>query len=116
MKHYLMLPQDTVRVLPPEGEDPACIELVCERTLMLFRTDMLHSVSLFSNVLVDRTREQALGFTGPDALFGVEYLVLLPESHPAFASFTQALRPFVPPILAADYRPLTCDQNGHHSE
>ena len=116
MKHYLMLPQDTIRVLPPEGDDPACIELVCERTLMLFRTDALKNVTQFTGVLVDKTREQALGFTGPDALFGVDYLVLLPQSHPARAAFTEALRPFVPPIETAPYRPLTCDQNGHHHD
>lgn len=115
MKHYLMLPQDTIRVLPPEDGESACVELFCERTAIYFPLETL-TVTLFSGVLVDKTRERALGLAGPDALFGTDYLVLLPESHPAFADFFAGLQPRIPPVAEAEYRPLTCDQNGHHHD
>ena len=113
MKHYLMLPQDTIRVLPPEGEDRACVELFCERVAIYFPVETL-TVTRFTGVLVDKAREDALGLCGPDALFGTEYLVLLPQSHPEFAAFCTAIRPYVPETETKAYRPLTCDQNGHH--
>lgn len=114
MKHYLMLPQDTIRILPPEDGTPGCIELVCERTMIDFMLDELTDVRLLTNVRVDKRRETALGFAGKDALFGADYLVLLPESHPDYAQFLAELRRYVPQIGTAEYRPLTCDQNGHH--
>ena len=116
MKHYQMLPQDTIRILPPDFDNPAYIELMCERTMIFFRLDELTDVSLREHVRVDKTFEDALSFTGKDALFGAEYLVLLPQSHPYFAAFSAALRQYVPEIRTAEYRPLTCDQNGHHDE
>lgn len=114
MKHYLMLPQDSIRLLPPEGGAPGCIELVCERSLILFMLDALTEVRLLHGVPVDRKRETALGFSGRDALLGMDFLVLLPESRPDFAAFLAELRQHVPEITEAEYRPLTCDQNGHH--
>ena len=113
MKHYLMLPQDTIRVLPPEDGQEACVELFCERVAIYFPVETL-TVTHFTGVLVDKAREDALGLCGPDALFGTEYLVLLPQSHPYFAAFSAALRQYVPEIGTAEYRPLTCDQTGHH--
>ena len=81
MKHYLMLPQDTIRVLLPEDGQEACVELFCERVAIYFPVETL-TVTHFTGVLVDKAREDALGLCGPDALFGTEYLVLLPQSHP----------------------------------
>ncbi len=115
MKHYLMLPQDTVRVLPPEGDEGACVELFCERAAVYFPVETL-TVTHFTGVLVDKTREEALGLCGPDALFGTDYLVLLPQSHPGFAAFDAEIRPYVPEMKTKAYRPLTCDQNGHHHD
>ena len=70
----------------------------------------------FTGVLVDKAREDALGLCGPDALFGTEYLVLLPQSHPEFETFDETIRRYVPEIETKPYRPLTCDQNGHHHD
>ena len=83
MKHYQMLPQDTIRILPPDFDNPAYIELMCERTMIFFRLDELTDVSLREHVRVDKTFEDALSFTGKDALFGAEYLVLLPAEEAA---------------------------------
>ena len=74
------------------------------------------TVTRFTGVLVDKAREDALGLCGPDALFGTEYLVLLPQSHPEFETFYEAIRRYVPEIETKPYRPLTCDQNGHHHD
>ena len=74
------------------------------------------TVTHFTGVLVDKTREDALGLCGPDALFGTEYLVLLPQSHPGFETFDETIRRYVPEIETKPYRPLTCDQNGHHHD
>ena len=115
MKHDLMLPQDTIRVLPPEDGQEACVELFCERVAIYFPVETL-TVTRFTGVLVDRAREDALGLCGPDALFGMDYLVLLPQSHPEFAAFDAAIRPYVPEIKTKAYSPLTCDQNGHHHD
>ena len=115
MKHYLMLPQDTIRVLPPEDGQEACVELFCERVAIYFPVETL-TVTRFTGVLVDKTREDALGLCGPDALFGTEYLVLLPQSHPGFETFDETIRRYVPEIGTKPYRPLTCDQNGHHND
>ena len=41
MKHYLMLPQDTIRVLPPEDGQEACVELFCERVAIYFPVETL---------------------------------------------------------------------------
>lgn len=78
MKHYLTLPQDTIRVLLPEDGQEACVELFCERVAIYFPVETL-TVTRFTGVLVDKAREDALGLCGPDALFGTEYLVLLPR-------------------------------------
>ena len=102
MKHYLMLPQDTIRVLTPEDGQEARGETL--------------TVRHFTGVLVDKAREDALGLCGPDALFGTEYLVLLPQSHPEFETFDETIRRYVPEIETKPYRPLTCDQNGHHHD
>ena len=115
MKHYLMLPQDTIRVLLPEDGQEACVELFCERVAIYFPVETL-TVTRFTGVLVDKAREDALGLCGPDALFGTEYLVLLPQSHPGFETFYEAIRRYVPEIETKPYRPLTCDQNGHHHD
>ena len=69
MKHYLMLPQDTIRVLLPEDGQEACVELFCERVAIYFPVETL-TVMHFTGVLVDKAREDALGLCGPDALFG----------------------------------------------
>ena len=47
---------------------------------------------------------------------GTDYLVLLPQSHPEFETFYEAIRRYVPEIETKPYRPLTCDQNGHHHD
>ena len=55
MKHYLMLPQDTIRVLPPEDGQEACVELFCERVAIYFPVETL-TVTHFTGVLVDKAR------------------------------------------------------------
>ena len=84
--------------------------------MIFFRLDELTDVSLREHVRVDKTFEDALSFTGKDALFGAEYLVLLPQSHPEFETFDETIRRYVPEIETKPYRPLTCDQNGHHHD
>ena len=117
MKHYLMLPQDTIRVLLPEDGQEACVELFCERVRAMEEEgtvsywSILFNAENFSDML-----EDALGLCGPDALFGTEYLVLLPQSHPGFETFDETIRRYVPEIETKPYRPLTCDQNGHHHD
>lgn len=63
MKHYLMLPQDTIRVLPPEDGQEACVELFCERVAIYFPVETL-TVTHFTGVLVDKAREDALASVG----------------------------------------------------
>lgn len=63
MKHYLMLPQDTIRVLLPEDGQEACVELFCERVAIYFPVETL-TVTHFTGVLVDKAREDALGLCG----------------------------------------------------
>ena len=89
--------------------------MFCERVAIYFPVETL-TVTRFTGVLVDKAREDALGLCGPDALFGTEYLVLLPQSHPEFETFDETIRRYVPEIETKPYRPLTCDQNGHHHD
>lgn len=60
MKHYLMLPQDTIRVLPPEDGQEACVELFCERVAIYFPVETL-TVTRFTGVLVDKALRGCAG-------------------------------------------------------
>ena len=57
MKHYLMLPQDTIRVLPPEDGQEACVELFCERVAIYFPVETKRGSRVTGRVR-DKAHEQ----------------------------------------------------------
>lgn len=36
MKRYMLLPEDTIELLPQDGEAESAVSVFCERTLILF--------------------------------------------------------------------------------
>ena len=114
-KYSELIAQKEGELAQAEKQEQQLYELFCERVAIYFPVETL-TVTHFTGVLVDKTREDALGLCGPDALFGTEYLVLLPQSHLGFETFDETIRRYVPEIETKPYRPLTCDQNGHHHD
>ena len=98
MNRYILIPEDTIRVLPPEDGVEAAIEIFCSRTVIYF--------------------EIAHCFTAADRLLGREQMVLVPTDRADYAAFLAGLRTYAPKTLdfskEADYIPESCDHNGHH--
>ena len=106
MNRYVLIPEDTLRILPPEDGAGAALEIFCSR--------LLH------HVRVDRELVDALCFTAADRLLEQPQKVLIPTNRPDYAAFLADLRHYAPPTLdfskeADDIAP-SCDHNGHHFE
>ena len=70
MKRYMLLPEDTIELLPQDGEAESAVSVFCERTLILFPCSKIESVSLLRNVREDRRKpEDCLCICAHDALF-----------------------------------------------
>ena len=68
MNRYILIPEDTIRVLPPEDGAEAAVEIFCSRTVIYFEIAQVRDVCLMHNVLTKRGRADALCFTAADRL------------------------------------------------
>ena len=118
MNRYILIPEDTLRILPPEDGAEAAIEIFCSRTVIYFEIPQIRSVCLMHNVLSERRRVDALCFTAADRLLEREQMVLVPTNRDDYAAFLAGFRAYAPETLdfsaEADYIPESCDHNGHH--
>ena len=120
MNRYILIPEDTLRILPPEDGAGAAIEIFCSRTVIYFEVDEIEAVCLLHRVRADRELVDALCFTAADRLLEQPQKVLIPTNRPDYAAFLVDLRHYAPPTLdfskeADDIAP-SCDHNGHHFE
>ena len=60
MNRYILIPEDTIRVLPPEDGVEAAVEVFCSRTVIFFDISQIQDVCLMHNVLSNRRRVDAL--------------------------------------------------------
>ena len=67
MNRYILIPEDTIRVLPPEDGVEAAVEVFCSRTVIFFDISQIQDVCLMHNVLSNRRRVDALCFTAAGA-------------------------------------------------
>lgn len=119
MKHYMLLPEDTIELLPQDGEAESAVSVFCERTLILFPCSKIESVSLLRNVREDRRKpEDCLCICAHDALFDAPQEVLVPIHRDGFEKFRAELAAVRPELFEQlpeqeDVRE-TCDQTGSH--
>ncbi len=119
MKRYMLLPEDTIELLPQDGEAESAVSVFCERTLILFPCSKIESVLLLRNVREDRRKpEDCLCIRARDALFDTPQEVLVPIAGPDFTAFRAKLAAVRPELFTAlsereDVRE-TCDQTGSH--
>lgn len=119
MKRYMLLPEDTIELLPQDGEAECAVSVFCERTLILFPCSKIESVLLLRNVREDRRKpEDCLCICAHDALFDAPQEVLVPIARPDFAAFRAKLAAVRLELFTAlsereDVRE-TCDQTGSH--
>ena len=116
MNRYVLIPEDTLRILPPEDGAGAAIEIFCSRTVIYFEIAQLREVCLLHHVRADRELVDALCFTAADRLLEQPQKVLIPTNRPDYAAFLADLRHYAPPTLdfskeADDIAP-SCDHNG----
>ena len=118
MNRYILIPEDTIRVLPPEDGAEAAIEIFCSRTVIYFEIAQVQDVRLMHNVLTKRGRTDALCFTAADRLLERGQMVLVPTDRDDYEAFLAAFRAYAPETLdfskEADYIPESCGHNGHH--
>ena len=74
MNRYILIPEDTIRVLPPEDGVEAAIEIFCSRTVIYFEIAQILDVCLMHNVLTKCGRADALLLHGggPPAWAGTD--------------------------------------------
>ena len=119
MKRYMLLPEDTIELLPQDGEAECAVSVFCERTLILFPCSKIESVLLLRNVREDRRKpEDCLCIRARDALFDTPQEVLVPIHRDAFEKFRAELAAVRPELFEQlpeheDVRE-TCDQTGSH--
>lgn len=119
MKEYVLLPEDTIEVLPEEtGAEPA-VSVFCERTMIIFPCSDIESLKLLQRVTKDHKHPvDCLCFTAKDALFETRQAVLVPVTRPDYAAFCEALKAVRPELfeglLVEAYVHETCDQTGSH--
>ena len=99
MNRYILIPEDTIRVLPPEDGAEAAIEIFCSRTVIYFEIAQVRDVCLMHNVLTKCGRADALCFTAADRLLEREQMVLVPTDRADFAAFLVGLRTHAPKTL-----------------
>ena len=116
MNRYTLIPEDTIRILPPEDGAEAAIEIFCSRTVIYFEIAALRSVCLTHGVPYGSGRGDALAFEADDRLLGSRQLVYIPVNRPDYALFLADLRRYAPDTLdfsqEADYLPLSCRHDG----
>ena len=117
MNRYTLIPEDTIRVLPPEDGAAAAIEIFCSRTVIYFEISGIEDVCLLHGVPVGNARADALRFTACDRLLEQKQQVLVPVNRPDYAEFLQSLQKYAPQTLdftkEADFLPQTCRHDGH---
>ena len=86
MNRYILIPEDTIRVLPPEDGVEAAVEVFCSRTVIFFDISQIQDVCLMHNVLSNRRRVDALCFTAADRLSGNRWC-LSPRTEPIMQRF-----------------------------
>lgn len=99
MNRYVLIPEDTLRILPPEDGAGAAIEIFCSRTVIYFEIAQLREVCLLHHVRADRELVDALCFTAADRLLEQPQKVLIPTNRPDYAAFLADLRHYAPPTL-----------------
>ena len=119
MKRYMLLPEDSIEILPEDGEAESAVSVFCERTLIVFPCSKIETLSFVKNVTIDRRRpEDCMQIVARDALFDARQALLIPATRPDYASFTAALRALCPALFESfreqEYTPETCDQTGSH--
>ena len=113
MNRYILQPEDTITVLPPEDGAEAAVQVFCERTMIVFPVSGIREVCLQKNV---EPGLDALCLTAADGLFGKEYAVLVPTGRADYAAFLEALKRAAPGLDVAketEYVPERCDHKGH---
>ena len=117
MNRYILIPEDTIRVLPPEDGAEAAIEIFCSRTVIYFEIAQMRDVCLMHNVLTKCGRADALCFTAADRLLEREQMVLVPTDRAIMRRFwpdsghMRRKRGF---FQRGRLYPGSCDHNGHH--
>lgn len=119
MKEYLLLPEDTIELLPAENGAEAAVSVFCERTLIVFACSGVESLKLLQRVTKDHKHPvDCLCFTAKDALFETRQAVLVPVTRPDFEAFQTALKAVRPELFEGlcveAYVHETCDQTGSH--
>ena len=119
MKQYLLLPEDSISVLPEEDGAETAVSVFCERTLIVFPCSGVERARMLKNVTEDRMHAvDCLELTARDALFDTRQVILVPVTRPDFACFYDALQKACPTLLTeiteAPYEKQTCDQTGSH--
>lgn len=118
MNRYVLLPEDGVKVLPPQEDAEAALEIFCSRTMIFFALSEVEAVCLMHGVPDGRESIDALCLTATDRLLARKQMVLIPVDHPGYAQVLEELRRYAPQTLdftkEAQYIPETCDHNGHH--
>ena len=118
MNRYILIPEDTIRVLPPEDGVEAAVEVFCSRTVIFFDISQIQDVCLMHNVLSNMRARRCALLHGTDRLLEREQMVLVPTDRADYAAFLAGFRTYAPKTLdfskEADYIPESCDHNGHH--
>lgn len=87
MNRYILIPEDTIRVLPPEDGVEAAVEVFCSRTVIFFDISQIQDVCLMHNVLSNRRRVDALCFTAATACWSGNRWCLSPRTEPIMQRF-----------------------------
>ena len=112
MNRYVLQPEDTITVLPPEDGAEAAVQVFCERTMIVFPVSGIREICLQRNMEPGR---DALCLTAADGLFGKEYAVQVPTEREDYAAFLAALQAAAPGLdftKETEYIPERCDHRG----
>lgn len=117
MNRYTLILEDTIRVLPPEADTGAAIEVFCSRTVIFFEISDIEDVCLLHGVPASGVRGDACSFIACDRLLEQKQQVLVPTNRPDYAEFLQNLQKYASKSLdftkEADFLPQTCRHDGH---
>lgn len=108
MNRYILQPEDSVRLLPPER---GMIEVFCERTIIFFPLETLSPLCLAHGV----EGGDAYRLLARDALLDTPHELYLPVAHGDCAPLLRALSTAAPALLTddeMDYVKQSCDHKG----